>query len=1789
MKKTINHIECYVQAKPRPFIIRVLLGIALVPLYIAYVLYEYFYIIFYPPQHTFCTLYDQDHKGIWGFSYHEHHSRRKKIRLRSGLVTAFFVAVVILLYAISSVVLPVNQIKVAYAANFTVSNLNDSGAGSLRQAILDANASLGADVISFNSSLNGKIAVTSSVLPAITDELIIDGDNRVGIEGSALSAAQDNDGLAIRADNCQISNFTIEGFAGGEGIQVASSNNAISGNTIKGNRNGIYFGGTATSTTVTGNSISNNSEQGVNFIENSNTNVLRSNTITANGINGVNIAATVSGITIGDSSNQAFRNIISGNTSNGIELRGSSSTIGLNYIGITADGSTKSTNGDSGIRVTGNNNTIVGNTISGNTKSGIFLEATTSGNTVNKNNIGVDSNGTSAVENNNGVTFQGANTLSNNTIAGNTQSGVVVNQSTGTITGNYIGLNSSGTAIPNTDGIFGGADTTIGPNNVISGNDANGIYLENDSDVTITENTIGLDSSGAAVSNGEDGISIAISANAVSISKNTISGNLSNGIEANSSAGNISQLAIEGNYIGTNASLVDRGNTGTGILFTGVSNSRIGTSQSNVIGFNESGIAIYSSDSNTLSDNYIGVSASDTNIGNTTNGLVIDTESDSNSISTNFISNHSGVGLWIEGDSNTATGNTIGLAVSKQTVMQNAVGLELTGSSNTINGSNTIAGNVMNILMQGGINNVISSNRIGITKPVTQDDVYGIIIRANSTGNTISDNVIGNIDRCVVFADSSNNTLSSNRIGIDTNGDPLPCQWNAVTLSNTSQSNTIGPGNIVTNAYADGLNISQSGTKYNLVTQNSIYNNSSSGINLIDGANEGLATPVISAISLQGDTYTVSGTASSDGTVEVFVDRNNEGEVYITEAAVTSLTWSVDVPKSTLESYASNYKVTATLTDSSNNTSQFTSGSVIPTTDTGDLSAPTISDIQVTRRSTSAVITWTTNEKATSQVRYGKTEQIPQSQTTSGLTKSHSVTVSGLLSSTTYYYQVVSADASSNTSNSSVDSFTTQEGSASSLLPTALTVNGEQLRSDPSSVHRLSAQEDTGRLKVELSATGTTGQWVVFKFVRVKNGAEKINEEQVGSNGTAETEFTLKRGLWELYTKVKTASRSSSTEWEKTASFSIGPPAAVIEEPEQNDIVYNQYVSFSGTAETESEVSVYTEGELDGSDTTDAQGEWEVDSQIQKNYDKHTSEANIEDKKGNVGKTSSVRYTVGSSVVSDRFHIYPKEERSKLTSNVTFSKNPVFFGNVYIGNISVDDVAVQLFVNGTLSGTAAITSDTGPVISYQGTPTTALSIGANAIKVKVVNTKKDTVIKVFTPQTIVRATPYPAAVMQQVVVDAQTSYNRPWITLLARTGAYTQIYVDGQRICDTTATGGGETSSVACRPSALSTGTHTAYAVTSEQAGYPETTSNEITFTVSAPVSAPVSVPVAPATPQETPSTDTPDTDTGDPSQGTDPGPDQGTDTEPAETDSDGDGLTDEQEKELGTDPEDADSDQDGVSDSDEVDLGSDPTDTDSDDDGVSDSDEVKYGTNPIQGGSTDTGLPDVVVVNVKKFEELIKTQYAEDGVKQPPENPYTYTDEVVPLTKQQREELQTTETGQLQDTADIEFQQDSTTIEPTVSDDGTVTYTQVQQWDIIDATRRLFGGTVEEQKNEITISGEIAEQYREMSAVAILTIYSDPLVKVAQVDTNGKWSITVPAELLGEGDHVVFAQTEVNGVKSDQVEITRFVIEEKNRLSSTTMLVMINIGIVIIFLVGIAWFSHHRHRQQPEPPAAAA
>ena len=73
---------------------------------------------------------------------------------------------------------------------FIVINAGDSGGGSLRQAIIDANASPGTDMITFNIPGAGPHVITlMSSLPTVTSPVIIDGYTQPGASPNTLPDA----------------------------------------------------------------------------------------------------------------------------------------------------------------------------------------------------------------------------------------------------------------------------------------------------------------------------------------------------------------------------------------------------------------------------------------------------------------------------------------------------------------------------------------------------------------------------------------------------------------------------------------------------------------------------------------------------------------------------------------------------------------------------------------------------------------------------------------------------------------------------------------------------------------------------------------------------------------------------------------------------------------------------------------------------------------------------------------------------------------------------------------------------------------------------------------------------------------------------------------------------------------------------------------------------------------------------------------------------------------------------------------------------------------------------------------------------------------------------------------------------------------------------------------------------------------------------------------------------------------------------------------------------------------
>jgi len=133
----------------------------------------------------------------------------------------------------------------AQAATFTVTNTKDSGQGSLREAIVSANASAGVpDTINFNVS--GTITL-GSVLPVITDTLTIDGSGRsITLSGGgAVQVLQLDSSTALTLKSLTIANGRSTSALSAGGVTVLAPSAPPAGGAAL-NVTGCVFSGNST-------------------------------------------------------------------------------------------------------------------------------------------------------------------------------------------------------------------------------------------------------------------------------------------------------------------------------------------------------------------------------------------------------------------------------------------------------------------------------------------------------------------------------------------------------------------------------------------------------------------------------------------------------------------------------------------------------------------------------------------------------------------------------------------------------------------------------------------------------------------------------------------------------------------------------------------------------------------------------------------------------------------------------------------------------------------------------------------------------------------------------------------------------------------------------------------------------------------------------------------------------------------------------------------------------------------------------------------------------------------------------------------------------------------------------------------------------------------------------------------------------------------------------------------------------------------------------------------------------
>ncbi len=399
---------------------------------------------------------------------------------------------------------------VASANVYWVSNTNDSGAGSLRQAITDANGHLGYDQIHFD--IPGAYTHTiqpATTLPWITDPLLIDGYTqslsapathatpavlRVVLDGSLTSA----EGLVVTASESTIRGLAVGSFPGHAVVFLYGGGNVLEGNHI--------------GTDASGTSGRGNGTWGY-------------------GIPGVLIVQSSDNRIGGPAPEQ--RNVISGNQEEGLEITGVESIYNQvqgNYIGVDAYGTSALPNGytdGKGIRVSDSaSDNIIGgpmpgaaNVVSGNAGTGIIVSGHR--NEISHNLIGTDYTGTLAIGNDrNGVqisggneNYVGGNVIANNgfSMHGSRWSGVRVD---GGALRNYVWDNHIGTDASDTLSMGNGASgVEVGQAwftyvlyNTIGNNDHSGVRIDGAAGVYVLENRIGVGIGGNNLSNLEDGV-----------------------------------------------------------------------------------------------------------------------------------------------------------------------------------------------------------------------------------------------------------------------------------------------------------------------------------------------------------------------------------------------------------------------------------------------------------------------------------------------------------------------------------------------------------------------------------------------------------------------------------------------------------------------------------------------------------------------------------------------------------------------------------------------------------------------------------------------------------------------------------------------------------------------------------------------------------------------------------------------------------------------------------------------------------------------------------------------------------------------------------------------------------------------------------------------------------------------------------------------------------------------------------------------------------------------------------
>ncbi|MFA5114129.1 MAG: Ig-like domain-containing protein [Candidatus Margulisiibacteriota bacterium] len=739
------------------------------------------------------------------------------------------------------------------ADTYTVTNCNDSGAGSLREGITSSTSgriiefNIPATDLSYEAIPGGHAWIIKLMTSLVVSNpnIYINGSTQTINQGNtnpygpeiviSSEVSEGSPGIALYSNGNTIEGMVFSYYKGGYTIDCGTDYNTI---------RGCYFGTDATgevdtTTAIAGiwlhgnyNLVGGYATEARNLISGNNScgiqctgsigNLIKGNYLGVNRTGSRAVASAVGAAVnlYGDGVNcfsniiggatEAERNLISGNNV-GVQIMGTtalSNEVKGNYIGTDADGITAIANYYAGVYITNANLNLIGgsaegerNVISGNGTSnyyGLWIMGTAQHNRVFGNYIGTTKNGTYALANYNGIRVEGpynqiggGNAGEGNLISGNTRYGLYLYGGTSNeVKGNYIGTNCLG-------------DSPI-PNNY------HGVYVNNSSYNTIGGTTEG--ERNIISGNGSGSNYFGICASGTSQNNRLIGNYIGTDKTGTDYLSNYNGIKLEAPYNRIGGSGSGEGNVISGNAYYAIQvmntssaeirGNRIGTNQAgtgrlqNMIGiyaYNSYGCMIGGTQEgagNLISCNNINVYLNYSLIGNTVQGNLIGTDADGTSILPGYSgSYYTDYGVYLADSSYQLIGGAT--LEARNVIAGQNYGINVSSPSYPASGTayNRILGNYVGV---DKTSNSALPNMYGVYLGGMYNDIGG---GATGEGNVISGNFNSGVELHGDYLSVKGNHIGTNASGygmIPNNSYGVGNYGGVMIFPTTANFNTIG-------------------------------------------------------------------------------------------------------------------------------------------------------------------------------------------------------------------------------------------------------------------------------------------------------------------------------------------------------------------------------------------------------------------------------------------------------------------------------------------------------------------------------------------------------------------------------------------------------------------------------------------------------------------------------------------------------------------------------------------------------------------------------------------------------------------------------------------------------------------------------------------------------------------------------------------------------------------------------------------------------------------------------------